>query len=68
MHLSALSFWQMYLRETDKLESTQELSGLIVAVSLSDRKGVKKINVKMARLLKIMEWKMTPMPVSGIDR
>ena len=34
------------------MESTQELYGRIVAVSLSDRKGVKKANVKKARLLK----------------
>jgi MOSC domain-containing protein YiiM len=42
----------MYLREVDNLESAQELYGRIVAVSISDRKGVKKANVKKARLLK----------------
>ena len=42
----------MYLRGVDKLELAQELYGRIVAVSISDRKGVKKANVKKARLLK----------------
>jgi MOSC domain-containing protein YiiM len=42
----------MYLREVGKLESAQKLCGRIVAVSISDRKGVKKANVKKARLLK----------------
>ena len=34
------------------MELAQELYGRIVAVSISDRKGVKKANVKKARLLK----------------
>jgi hypothetical protein len=36
----------MQLREAGKVKSTQRTIGRVVAVSVSDRKGVKKTNIK----------------------
>jgi hypothetical protein len=38
----------MQLREVGKVKSTQRTIGRVVTVSVSDRKGVKKTNIKSA--------------------